>query len=137
MDVVAPVLRHPPGGARDGLFLGAVLRVGLEGMYDGRKFRLTGRTQLAHPAGGVWDEWYAAFADGRWGWLSEAQGRYYLLFEQAASADRPSLDGLVPGADVEPPEARAAIGGTMLMVWLTYFTLMGRKRPARPAAIAP
>ncbi|HEX4614231.1 MAG TPA: DUF4178 domain-containing protein, partial [Urbifossiella sp.] len=80
---------------------GAVLRVGLEGQSEGRKFRLTGRTQLAHPAGGVWDEWYAAFADGRWGWLSEAQGRYYLLFEQPLAAERPTLDGLEPEAEVE------------------------------------
>lgn len=83
---------------------GAVLKVGIDGTYDGRKFRLTGRTQLAHPAGGVWDEWYAAFADGRWGWLSEAQGRYYLLFEQPPSADRPTLHGLEAGAAVELPE---------------------------------
>ncbi len=84
---------------------GAVLKVGSEGRYDGRRFHLTGRTQLAHPAGGVWDEWYAAFADGRWGWLSEAQGRYYLLFEQLASADRPLPHGLEVGTAVELPEA--------------------------------
>jgi hypothetical protein len=80
---------------------GAVLKVGVEGKYDGRKFRLTGRTQLAHPAGGVWDEWYAAFADGEWGWLSEAQGRFYLLFEMPPSFDRPSLHGLEVGSMVE------------------------------------
>ena len=81
---------------------GAALRVGTEGRYDGRKFRLTGRTQLLHPAGGVWDEWYAAFADGRWGWLSEAQGRYYLLFEQGPRADRPMWTALLaPGRKVK------------------------------------
>lgn len=84
---------------------GAVLRVGLTGKLDGRPFQLTGRTQLAHPAGGIWDEWYAAFADGRWGWLSEAQGRYYLLFEQPASGDRPAFDDLEPGTEAELPEA--------------------------------
>ncbi|MBX9579144.1 MAG: DUF4178 domain-containing protein [Gemmataceae bacterium] len=80
---------------------GAALRVGLEGHYDGQKFRLTGRTQLKHPAGGVWDEWYAAFPDGRWGWLSEAQGRYYLLFEQSPRADRPQWNSLTPGRKVK------------------------------------
>lgn len=83
---------------------GAALRVRTEGKYDGVKFLLTGRTQLSHPAGGVWDEWYAAFADGRWGWLSEAQGRYYLLFEQPPG-DRPALEALAVGAEVELPSA--------------------------------
>ncbi len=82
---------------------GAVLKVGLDGKFDGRTFRLTGRTQLAHPAGGVWDEWYAAFADGRWGWLSEAQGRYYLLFEQPVGEGRPAFGGLEPGVDFDLP----------------------------------
>src|SRR5207253_3152706 len=45
---------------------GAVLKLGLAGHFDGRKFQLVGRTQMKHAAGGMWDEWYAAFADGRW-----------------------------------------------------------------------
>ena len=84
---------------------GAILKVGLEGKYDGRKFRLTGRTQLGHAAGGVWDEWYAAFPDGEWGWLSEAQGRFYMLFEQG-EGDRPDLVDLDPGEEVPIPESR-------------------------------
>lgn len=60
---------------------GAVLEAELVGRFDGRRFQLTGRTQLRHEAGGTWDEWYAHFDDGRWGWLAEAQGRYYLTFE--------------------------------------------------------
>ncbi|HWP42642.1 MAG TPA: DUF4178 domain-containing protein, partial [Blastocatellia bacterium] len=49
---------------------------------QGISFELTGRAQIAHQAGGLWDEWYAAFADGRWGWLAEAQGRFYMTFQQ-------------------------------------------------------
>jgi hypothetical protein len=60
------------------------LEMGLEGKYQGVKFTLTGRTQLRHQAGGTWDEWYAAFTDGRWGWLAEAAGRYYLTFQKKA-----------------------------------------------------
>ena len=52
----------------------SLLEVGRKGHYQGVPFELTGRTQLAHPAGGVWDEWYAAFSDGRWGWLADARG---------------------------------------------------------------
>ncbi|HEY7911868.1 MAG TPA: DUF4178 domain-containing protein [Blastocatellia bacterium] len=59
---------------------GSPLDVGLRGVYQNVPFELTGRAQLGHAAGGIWDEWYAAFADGRWGWLAEAQGRLYMTF---------------------------------------------------------
>ena len=62
---------------------GSPLDVGLRGVYQGVAFELTGRAQLGHQAGGVWDEWYAAFQNGHWGWLAEAQGRFYLTFEQS------------------------------------------------------
>lgn len=51
-----------------------------EGRYRGVGFLVVGRTQLRHPAGGTWQEWYAKMDDGNWGWLAEAQGRYYLTF---------------------------------------------------------
>jgi hypothetical protein len=70
------------GKVADLVETGSPLDVGLHGRYQGVPFQLTGRAQLGHEAGGVWDEWYAAFADGRWGWLAEAQGRFYLTFEQ-------------------------------------------------------
>ena len=58
------------------------LKVGLRGKFKGVPFDITGRSQIRHSAGGVWDEWYVAFRGGqRWGWLAEAQGRYYLTFE--------------------------------------------------------
>lgn len=78
---------------------GSPLRIHLTGKYRGKQFRLTGRTQLRHQAGGVWDEWYAAFDDGRWGWLAEAQGRYYVTFKVAAEA--PPEDQLQLGMRVE------------------------------------
>ncbi len=58
------------------------LTLGLQGKYNGVSFRLTGRAQLRHTMGGMWDEWYAAFSDNRWGWLAEAQGRFFLTFEE-------------------------------------------------------
>ena len=87
---------------------GSPLRVGVAGKYKKNGFRITGRTQLRHQAGGVWDEWYAAFDDGRWGWLAEAQGRFYVTFKVAVqfvegippldqlqlAAPVPALDGL-------------------------------------------
>src|ERR1700742_3425066 len=69
------------GKVADLVETGSPLQVGLHGVYRGVPFELTGRAQLGHEAGGVWDEWYAAFQDGRWGWLAEAQGRFYLTFQ--------------------------------------------------------
>lgn len=69
---------------------GSPLRRDLPGRYHGTGFRLVGRTQMKHALGGVWDEWYAAFDDGRWGWIAEAQGKYYVTFKTAAD-DVPPL----------------------------------------------
>ena len=81
---------------------GSPLEVGLRGVYLGVAFELTGRAQLQHAAGGFWDEWYAAFADGRWGWLAEAQGRFHLTFRiQVPSPNAlPSFDSLQLGQQV-------------------------------------
>lgn len=85
------------GKVADIVETGSPLDLGLRGVYRNVAFELTGRAQLAHSAGGMWDEWYAAFADGRWGWLAEAQGRFYLtfqmdLFEQSLIAPFESLE---------------------------------------------
>src|SRR5919199_4190383 len=69
------------GKVADVVESGSPLEVGLRGVYLGVAFELTGRAQLGHAAGGFWDEWYAHFEDGRWGWLAEAQGRFYLTFQ--------------------------------------------------------
>lgn len=58
------------------------LHIGLKGTYNGKRFRIVGRVQHQHAAGGVWDEWYAAFPGGKWGWLAEAQGRFSMSFEK-------------------------------------------------------
>ena len=75
------------------------LAVGVEGAFDGARFVLTGRAQNAHSAGGMWDEWYATFGDGRTGWLAEAQGRFYMTFPRQVppGMQLPRLDGLKPG----------------------------------------
>lgn len=81
---------------------GSPLEVGLRGVVRGVAFELTGRAQLQHAAGGTWDEWYAALADGRWGWLAEAQGRFYLTFQIQVPDPRaiPHLDQLQLGQPV-------------------------------------
>lgn len=77
------------------------LRVGLVGEVRGVPYEITGRTQLEHAAGGVWDEWYVAFRDGkRWGWLAEAQGKYYLTFPKKL----PASHAIPPLADLSLEE---------------------------------
>ena len=81
---------------------GSPLALGLKGTNHHVSFELTGRAQLGHEAGGKWDEWYAAFADGRWGWLAEAQGRFYLTFELSfpERGSLPSFEALQLGHPV-------------------------------------
>ncbi|QEG39654.1 DUF4178 domain-containing protein [Roseimaritima ulvae] len=72
------------------------LRLGLTGTFNKKSFFISGRVRYQHPAGGVWDEWYLAFPGNRWGWLSEAQGKFHLMFERqlSHSIKLPEFDGL-------------------------------------------
>ena len=78
------------------------LKLGLKGMFKDQRFELTGRAQLRHELGGVWDEWYATFSNGWVGWLAEAQGRFYLTFYQPLpdGAQLPPFESLQIGQTV-------------------------------------
>ncbi|MEO8703832.1 MAG: zinc ribbon domain-containing protein, partial [Kofleriaceae bacterium] len=56
------------------------LRLFADGYFKGVSFILVGMAQIKHAAGGIWQEWYAKLDGGQWGWLSEAQGRFYMTF---------------------------------------------------------
>src|SRR4051812_22430790 len=58
------------------------LQLFAEGHHGSTSFLVVGMAQIRHEAGGLWQEWYAKFDGGKWGWLAEAQGRYYLTFEE-------------------------------------------------------
>lgn len=75
---------------------GSPLRRDLPGKYRGTGFRIVGRTQMRHEMGGVWNEWYAAFDDGRWGWLAEAMGKYFITFS-AGAGNLPRFDQIAVG----------------------------------------
>lgn len=79
---------------------GSPLALFADGTFQGQGFLLVGRAQYKHPAGGVWDEWYAKLDDSTWGWLAEAQGRFYLTFETVGAGEPPPWDELFPGASV-------------------------------------
>ena len=78
------------------------LRLFAEGHYGNAGFLLIGMAQLRHPAGGVWQEWYAKLDGGQWAWLTEAQGRLYVTFERPDIAVPPvaALGSLAPGTQV-------------------------------------
>ncbi|HYE13472.1 MAG TPA: DUF4178 domain-containing protein [Pyrinomonadaceae bacterium] len=109
------------GKVADVVESGSPLEVGLRGVWQNVAFELTGRAQLQHAAGGIWDEWYAAFADGRWGWLAEAQGRFLLTFEIQVPEPRalPFYDQLQLGQPVaaipsQPPPVVAEKGSATM-----------------------
>jgi len=77
------------------------LRTGLSGRFRGKPFQITGRVQYQHPAGGVWDEWYCRFPNEVWGWLSEAQGNFYLTFARRGALDAVDDSQLEPGSVVK------------------------------------
>ncbi|MGK2857486.1 MAG: DUF4178 domain-containing protein [Thermoanaerobaculia bacterium] len=99
----------------------SALHVGQQGRYKGKSFRLTGRAQIRHAAGGLWDEWYAAFDDGRWGWLAEARGIYYMTFETGAKEPLPDFSQIDVGSRVALPSA----GGVFVVGELGEATLLG------------
>ncbi|MAI72896.1 MAG: hypothetical protein CMM01_18595 [Rhodopirellula sp.] len=79
------------------------LRCGLSGVFNRKHFTVVGRVQYQHPAGGVWDEWYLAFPGGRWGWLAEAQGKTYLMFQRklTSKVKVPGFESLQVGSAVQ------------------------------------
>jgi hypothetical protein len=68
------------------------------GVHAGRDFTVAGRVQMRHPLGGVWNEWYLAFDDGRWGWLAEVAGKFYLTFRHDLASGAPPFEALGAGA---------------------------------------
>ena len=91
---------------------------GLAGKYHKKRFEVVGRVQYQHPAGGVWNEWYLQFPGDKVGWLAEAQGKFYLMFERRFASDvvLPSFDELSVGhrfalSPVTQPSTEAAKGG--------------------------
>lgn len=84
------------------------LQIGIRGDARGIPFEVTGRTQLRHAGGGVWNEWYLSLRDGqKWGWLAEAQGRYYLTFPKSVPGDFAVPDNPRVDATLEIPQVGA------------------------------
>ncbi|MDH5673334.1 MAG: DUF4178 domain-containing protein [Myxococcales bacterium] len=76
-----------------------LMAVGDSGEIAGKRFRVGGRLQLDHGKG-PWDEWYVELDRGRWGWLAQAQGRFYLT-HPITGAEVPGWDAIEPGASIQ------------------------------------
>ncbi|WP_162006610.1 DUF4178 domain-containing protein [Roseimaritima sediminicola] len=87
------------------------LKLGLTGRYRDNSFFISGRVRYQHPAGGVWDEWYLALPGNRWGWLTEAQGKFYLMFQRHLSH---SVE--VPDFDAVQVESTVMLGSSSFWV---------------------
>ena len=77
------------GKIADVVDLNSPLTIGMSGTYHNKAFSITGRVQYQHPSGAIWNEWYLTFPGERWGWLAEAQGKLYLMFERKLKSDSP------------------------------------------------
>lgn len=97
---------------------GSPIILGGKGKFAGVPFEIVGRLQLAHQRG-TWNEWYLLFADGKAGWLADAQGSFFV----SRPADRRSV------AERVPTFHRLAIG-TWLDVQGTSY-MVTEKRAAR------
>lgn len=66
------------------------LQLGSGGHFEDQPFTLIGRLKIGW-RDGLWNEWHVLMADGRGGWIGEAQGSFSISFE---------LEGALP-RDVE------------------------------------
>lgn len=80
---------------------GSALAIGLRGGAHGG-FEIVGRLQYDHGAG-TWNEWYLATDAGRFLWLAEAQGRFFLQAPVGKVAQAPAFDKLHPGHSIHLP----------------------------------
>lgn len=84
------------------------LAVDDSGRLGGQPFVLAGRATYRHPAGGTWEEWFVKLGDGRWGWLSQAQGDWVLTFRSETERELPAFEDLSPGLQLSLDEERGA-----------------------------
>ena len=80
----------------------SVFHLGQTGRFREHPFEVIGRVQYQHPTGGLWEEWYIAYPNGRWGWLAEAQGKRYLTHARKITNHMsiPAWEDLTTGSSV-------------------------------------
>ncbi len=71
------------------------IQIGTSGVFAATAFTVIGRIQLRYPEG-MWNEWYALFADGKTAWLSDASGQYTFTTEVVSTTALPAFNTMVP-----------------------------------------
>ncbi|MBK9088243.1 MAG: DUF4178 domain-containing protein [Holophagales bacterium] len=63
-----------------------------------KPFRIVGRLQLS-TGEGTWDEWHVSFEDGRYAWLAEAQGSFWVMrpLPPPSNPPAPEFTQIAPG----------------------------------------
>ncbi len=94
------------------------LAVATRGRYRERSFEVVGRVQYTHPSGATWNEWYLLFPEENWGWLAEAQGRLYLMFEKRlkSTATIATWDSIELGQSFDLMKTRLAVADKAIAV---------------------
>lgn len=84
----------------------SLVKRGMSGVFEKKRFEVVGQVQYRHPAGGVWDEYYLVFPGDKVKWLASAQGKYYITFEKRLSENFrfPAMETLVPGRRFQMPD---------------------------------
>jgi len=98
------------------------LQLGSGGYFEEQSFTIIGRLKIGW-RDGLWNEWHLLMADGRRGWIGEAQGSFSISFEmerplphdvdQTFEFCLPLLTG-GEGADEVRPGFTVELGGTTL-----------------------
>jgi hypothetical protein len=108
------------------------LQLGTEGDFDGGHFFVVGQVVYRWDSG-TWTEWYLTYNDGRFGWMTEAQGHFALTFPAKKKIDlsdpsqisvgaQISVDGVLFNVvDIKPAEVASSRGE------LPFKALPGRK----------
>ncbi len=75
------------------------IQIGVTGRHKGKKFYVAGRIIYGWEDG-IWNEWYLLFADGKDGWLAEAQGELMISFS-LGSIHCPNQSEMILGKTLE------------------------------------
>jgi Domain of unknown function (DUF4178) len=99
------------GKVADLVELQSPIMLGMRGKYQNKGFEVVGRVQYKHPSGATWNEWYLLFPGDVWGWLAEAQSRFYMMFEKRLRAGTalPSYEKVELGQNFDLMKANLAV----------------------------
>ncbi|MBZ9657433.1 DUF4178 domain-containing protein [Mesorhizobium sp. ESP-6-4] len=110
------------------------LQIGSGGYFEEQPFALIGRLKIGW-RDGLWNEWHLLMADGRRGWIGEAQGSFSISFELQSALPRDVevtlnhchalLTGGKPATEARPGFMVQLGGATLRAVDIKLATCLG------------